>query len=63
MIDDTDIYWIMAGKYLKFFVDLVQKHNNRFYIKAFSNFDFVKYEAVSDNFSQWYYFTVMQAVK
>jgi len=42
----------MVGKYLKLFMDLVQKHNKKFFIKAFSNYDFVKYEAVSDNFSQ-----------
>jgi len=33
------------------------------YIKAFSNYDFVKVEAVSDHFSQWDYFTAKQDVK
>jgi hypothetical protein len=50
----------MVGKYLKFFMDLVQKHIKKFYI---SNYDFVKFEAVSDNFSQWDYCTVKQAFK
>jgi hypothetical protein len=53
----------MAGKYLKFFMDLVQKHILKIYIKAFSNYGFVKFEAMSNHFSQWHYCTVKQAVK
>jgi hypothetical protein len=53
----------MTGKYHKFVMDLVQKKIKKFYIKAFSNYDFVNFEAVSDNFSQWDYCTVKQAVK
>jgi hypothetical protein len=52
----------MAGNYLK--ISWIWfKNILKICIKAFSNYDFVKFEAVSDNFSQWDYSTVKQAVK